>query len=58
MMYRVTMKQKVKYDETVVGCFDNFEAAMNFMKLAMEHFTNVVVSVEVIEEHEAKGDVE
>lgn len=56
MLYRATLKQKIKYDETVVGHFDNFDDVMNFAQSIIEHFDNVTITIEKVDIEEVRKE--
>ena len=56
MLYRVILKQKIKYDETVVGHFDNFVDVMNFARSIIEHFDSVTITIEKVDFEEVRKE--
>ena len=56
MLYRVTLKQKIKYDETVVGHFDNFVDVMNFARSIIENFDSVTITIEKVDFEEVRKE--
>lgn len=50
----VTIIQKRKYDETLVGEFDNLAVVQQFIDMITKHFKDVAISIEVVTEEEAE----
>lgn len=52
MKYIVTIKQDLKYTESVTGKFDAFADAIGFIEMVLAHFENVEVCVWMARESE------
>lgn len=52
MKYNVTVKQTLKYQETITGTFTNLAVAQQFIETVINHFEEVSISIEVITEGE------
>lgn len=45
MKFQITLKQKIDYNETIIGDADNYETAMQFMELALAICPNCSVTM-------------
>lgn len=48
MKYVVTINQNLKYNETLIGEFDDLTGVQIFVKTIIAHFERVKVSIEVV----------
>ena len=48
MKYRVTINQKLKYNETIVGEFNNLTEVQTFIETVIAHFEKASIGIEVI----------
>jgi len=55
MKYNVTIKQNIKYQETITGTFENLAVAQQFIEAVMKHFEEVSVTIEVETDEEPEG---
>ena len=51
-MYKVTVRQNLKYNETIEGTFEEYWCAMRFIGSILEHFNNSEVTIVKVEEEE------
>ena len=54
MKYNVTIRQSIKYQETLTGTFENLAVAQQFIETVMKHFDEVSVTIEVMTEEAAE----
>ena len=54
MKYNVTIRQNIKYQETLTGTFENLAVAQQFIETVMKHFDEVSVTIEVVTEEAAE----
>lgn len=54
MKYNVTIRQNIKYQETLTGTFENLAVAQQFIEVVMKHFEEVSVTIEVVTEEAAE----
>ena len=56
MKYRVTINQNLKYNETLIGEFDDLAGVQIFVKTIIDHFERVKVSIEVVTDEEGADE--
>ena len=52
MKYNVTIRQNIKYQETLVGTFENLAIAQQFIDMVLKHFEEISVTIDLVTEEE------
>ena len=48
MKYRIIIHQRIKYNDNLMGYFDDLAEAQKFIETVLKHFEKTDVSIEVI----------
>lgn len=56
MKYKVSIMQRLKYNDTITGTFSSLAVVQQFIETIINHFEKVEISIDVITKEEAEDD--
>ena len=58
MTYEVTINQRFKYNETIVGRFTDLAEVQQFVEMVIAHFEKVELNIAIAREDQEEADPE
>lgn len=56
MKYKVSVTQRLKYNDTITGTFSSLAVVQQFIETIVNHFEEVEISIDVITKEEDEDD--
>lgn len=56
MKYKVSVMQRLKYNDTITGTFSSLAVVQQFIETVINHFEKVEISIDVVTKEEDEDD--